>query len=179
MARNKYAKDYNLTEYTDRKGKVRTGYRYIGCTYTYIEDSKTVASAKKRLLICLLLGWVFAVAALLPRSGAMHTLYVVLPAAVCLAPLVILTDMTVSVLRLKQPFEHRHFDRINNNFPGACFILCLFAGFSLLGEVSVLARADVRTSGDVVFTVCMAALLGAGIGAFRSGKKLRLQVLPS
>ena len=168
MAKNKYAKDYAATEYTDSKGKTRKGYAYVGKKYHYTDPLKAEA-AKKPLAAALAAGWVSCVGAMVPNSGAMHALYIALPFAACLVPLMVVTDAAFYAMRGKDPFETRYFDKLNNNFPAACAILCMFVIFSLIGELTVLFGGKGRMPADLWF------LLGAGVLLFAAGYMFSLR----
>ncbi len=162
MARNRYVKDYRLIETVDERGRIRSSYEYIGAPYRFEAEGETLRKSKKRALALCPLLWLLFVAAMLPDSQAMRTMYVALPFVFSALPLGILTDILLSVCRAKEPLEHIHADKANNRLPPAALFSAVLPGASLLGELLRLILAGGMNGGDWLYAVfCLLLCLGS------------------
>ena len=80
MSRNKYVKDYRLEPSVTEKGKIKTKVRYVGGEFDFDRDRETVARSGRVLLYSSVLGWIAFIAALIPKTSVMRTLFFSLPA---------------------------------------------------------------------------------------------------
>ena len=167
MTRHRYIKDYRLIEFIDEKGRIRSDYEYIGADYRFRADGGRVKAAKRRVTAALILGWCCFLGALFPVSAAMHTFYVSFPYIFSAIPLGILADIALTTFRRKEPLEHRHADRLSNRLPAAALAAAILAGVSLAGEgIAVIAGPNRPVTGDLIFSVCAAAVCAAGVLVF-------------
>ena len=175
MAINRYVKDYRIVEEFNARGRVKTSYEYIGEPYYFTADKKEVSAAKKKSIAACVAAWICFIAALIPVSVSMHTLYIAVPFAFAALPLGILTDLIASVFSLKEPLEHRQADRLNVRFPLLTLSIMVLDGMALLGILINLIRGIAPAAGDAVFIPCAAALWACGGFAFRQRAKLAAQ----
>ncbi len=172
MAKNRYAKDYRLTEHFEAGGKIRTTYEYIGEDWRFREEPAVVEKEKKKALLRAAAGWLGFVTAMVPQSGAMHFLLIALPFAFCALPLAAFTDSAFAFRRMKEPLEHRHADRLNNRYPPVCLLWILFSGSAGIGQAVRMASGGEILAGDIVFSLCTVFLFLLGIRSFSAGKKI-------
>ena len=140
MSRNRYVGDYRIVESIDARGRVKSDYEYIGAPYVYAGDATAVKAARSRVALCCAVGWAAWLSALIPISAAMRALYVALPFAFAAIPLALTAGTAVSLFREKEPFEHRHADRLENRAPACTFFLALLGVVALIGEVRAALR---------------------------------------
>ena len=179
VTRNRYVGDYRIVESIDERGRIRSDYEYIGAPYVYAEGVRTVKAARLRAAMGCLVGWAAWVAALLPLSAAMRTLYVALPFAFDAVPLALATGIAARLFREKEPFEHRHADQLENRAPACTFFAMLLSGAALVGEGVNALRGMALLPGDAVFSAGAAILLACGLLCHRQWKRLRCRKAPS
>jgi hypothetical protein len=103
----------------------------------------------------------------------MRALYVARPFAFAAMPLALTAGTAVSLFREKEPFEHRHADRLENRAPACTFFLALLGVIALIGEAVNALRGAELLPGDGVFAVCAAVLVGCAIVCHRQWKHLK------
>ena len=175
MARNRYAKDYRLVETWNEKGKVKVSSEYIGEKYHFAADDPVIAEKKRKLTGLCIIGWIGFFAALFWYSAGMHTLYVALPFVFTAVPLTFLTDITVSFVRMKEPLENRHADRMNNRFPLAALMTALFMGFALAGEAVNVILGKELAAGDYLLMAGGLMVFAAGGLSFMERKNVEIE----
>ena len=173
MSRNRYVGDYRIVESIDGRGRVKSDYEYIGAPYAYAGDAQVVKAARTRVALCCLIGWAAWAAALFPVSAAMRSLYVALPFAFAAIPLALWAGTAVSLFRTREPFEHRHADRLENRAPACTFFVALLGVLALIGEAANALRETQMPAGDAVFTACGAAVVACAIAGHRQWKRLK------
>ena len=173
MSRNRYVGDYRIVESIDGRGRVKSDYEYIGAPWVYAGDPHGVSAARTRVAACCLVGWLAWIAALIPVSSAMRTLFVALAFAFAAIPLALITGTAVSLFREKPPFEHRHADRLENRAPACTFFTALLAVAALIGEAVNALRGAALLPGDAVFAACAAVLVACAIACHRQWKRLK------
>ena len=166
MARNRYARDYELTVTFNEKGRGKTTSRYIGNPWYFVHPSQA-AVLQKRMILILLAGWLGYIGAMLWESAAFHTLYICLPFAFTGVPLFMMTDLAVIFRGMREPMEHRHANRLNNRYPLLSVLLAVFPAFALAGEISVWVTGRAIWPGDLLFSVGALYLMLAGGYSFR------------
>lgn len=174
MAKNRYAKDYRLTEHFEAGGKIRTTYEYIGEDWRFREEPAVVEKEKKKALLRAAAGWLGFVTAMVPQSGAMHFLLIALPFAFCALPLAAFTDSAFAFRRMKEPLEHRHADRMNSRFPLSAMMTALFSAFALIGEAVNVILGKTLAAGDYVLMAGGLAVFAAGALAFMEKKNVEI-----
>lgn len=173
MSRNRYVGDYRIVESIDGRGRVKTDYEYIGAPYVYAGDAASVKAARTWVALGCAVGWAAWVAALIPVSAAMRALYIALPFAFAAIPLALWAGTAISLFRTREPFEHRHADRLENRAPACTFFVALLGVVALIGEaVSVLRGAELLP-GDGIFAACAAVLVACAVVCHRQWKRLR------
>lgn len=173
MSRNRYVADYRIVESIDSRGRIRSDYEYIGAPYVYARGMGAAKAARVRVAACCALGWAAWIGALLPLSSAMRRLYVALPFALVAVPLALTTGIAASLFSEREPFEHRHADRLENRAPACTFFAGLLGAVALVGEgVNVLLGAQLLP-GDGIFAAGAAALLVCAIVCHRQWKALK------
>ena len=173
MAKGKYVKDYRIVESLNSRGGIRLETEYIGEPYVFEKGLETAKKHRNLSLALCLIGWLAFVGALIPNSLGMRTLYVSLPFAFSALPLGLLSSLLLSLIRLKEPLEHRLADRCENRFPAQALGMTVLPGAALLGEgILWLAGAELLP-GDAVFAPCAAALCACGLGCFLQRGELR------
>ena len=173
MSRNRYVGDYRIVESIDARGRVKSDYEYIGAPYVYAGDATAVKAARSRVALCCAVGWAAWLSALIPISAAMRALYVALPFAFAAIPLALTAGTAVSLFREKEPFEHRHADRLENRAPACTFFLALLGVIALIGEAVNALRGAQLLPGDAVFAVCAAVVVACAILCHRQWRRLR------
>lgn len=176
MARNKYIRDYRLLEYLDEKGRIKTDYEYIGDYYRFSQP-KAAKKANRLVLAALAAAWAAFIMAIVPRSAAARTFYVILPFLFTAIPLWMGSELMLGVLRLPESFEHRVADRLDSRPRAVAWFMAALPAAALAGElVSFLAGGSVFSAGDISFSVGAAVLCAAGVftglmsGRFRTEK---------
>ena len=169
MTPDRYANDYKLTETVDEKGQSEFSYTYAGPVYSLRKDT----GKSRQILICTIAGWICFLAALIPNSVAMRVFYISLPFVFAVLPLWFLARTGIFLIRELRgndrsfSMKRKEADLINNTFPAAAFFCIVLPGISLIGQIVSLARGRWVIPGDVIFTICAAALAGLGIFLFR------------
>ena len=178
VSRNRFVGDYHLADSVDDRGKIRTEVEYVGSLYSFVKDAETVRKAKRRFLILCAAGWLMYVAAMIPVSVAMKTVYCAVPFVLIAVPLALLTGTAVEILPRKERFIHRYADRIDNRYPSSAAFMTGLAAIALLGEGVNLIRGLALQTGDIVFAVCAPLILLTGVLAFRNRNDLKCEKLP-
>ncbi|MBR3272653.1 MAG: hypothetical protein IKF98_01925 [Clostridia bacterium] len=173
MSRNRYVGDYRIVESIDGRGRVKTDYEYIGAPYVYAGDAASVKAARTRVALGCAVGWAAWVAALIPVSAAMRALYIALPFAFAAVPLALWAGTAISLFRTREPFEHRHADRLENRAPACTFFVALLGVVALIGEAVNVLRGAEWMSGDAMFALCAAILTVSAIVCHRQWKRLK------
>ena len=173
MSRNRYVGDYRIVESIDGRGRVVSGYEYIGRPWAFERDEATVRAARRVVAISCAVGWAAWLAALLPVSSATRTLYVALPFIFAALPLGLNTALCWRLFRQKPPFEHRHADQLHNRGPACSFFTALLCTLALIGEGVNALRGAALSAGDAVFIAGAALLMACGIACHRQWKRLR------
>lgn len=173
MSRNRYVGDYRIVESIDGRGRVKSDYEYIGAPWVYAGDAATVKAARSRVALCCAVGWAAWVAALIPVSSAMRSLFVALAFAFAAIPLALATGTALSLFREKPPFEHRHADRLENRAPACTFFTALLAVAALIGEAVNTLRGAAMLPGDAVFSACAVILAACAVICHRQWRRLR------
>ena len=174
MSINKYVGDYRLIEEFDEKGRVHHSHEYIGKPYYFVSGPDEVAAARKKLLILGAAAFVFYIAAMIPASDMMHSMFVSLPFAFCAVPLFILMTTVWQVPGgTKKPMERRLAERISNRIPQCGMFLMILSAAALIGTAGVIrsrifGSGSTFRTGNVIFTVMAASLMAAAVLIFRS-----------
>ena len=175
MAINRYRKDYSVTEYTDRNGKIRRGITYTGDPWEFSGGRERAKQAGRRIGLLVLMGWAFFLGALSVNTTAMRTLYVALPFAFAGLPLGLLTRCLFDLLWMDPVITGKQADRLNNYYPAEAFFLTVLTAFALLGDGFVILRGRGRFPADLVFVLCAAGLLVTGYRIFAFRKSITLE----
>ncbi|MBR1780976.1 MAG: hypothetical protein IJ751_06200, partial [Oscillospiraceae bacterium] len=130
MARNKFIRDYRLTERTDERGKTRRDYAYVGDAYHYVFPADAVRRTKRNLLICCAVGFAAFLGALLPRSAAAYIIYITLPFVFSALPLGIAAEAVLTAPRPDRPMERRQADKLENRLPAAAVFVVILPAVS-------------------------------------------------
>ena len=174
MSINKYVGDYRLIEEFDEKGRIHHSHEYIGKPYYFVSGPDEVAAAKKRLLILGTAAFVFYIAAMIPASDMMHSMFVSLPFAFYAVPLFILMTTVWSVPGgTGKPMERRQAERISNRIPQCGMFLMILSAGALIGTAGIiLMRAaggsGIFRTGNVIFSIMAASLMITAVMIFRS-----------
>ena len=168
MSRNRYIGDYHLADCLDDRGRIRTEVEYIGGLYSFSKDAGTVRKTKYQILILCAVGWLAYIGAMIPVSTATKTIYTALPFVFIAVPLGLLTGTALLIFPIKERFEHRFADRIENRYPSSCMFIVFLSAVSLLCEAVNLIRGLEMRKGDILFTACAFVILLVGVLAFRS-----------
>lgn len=172
MSRNRYIGDYHLADSLDERGRIHTEVEYVGAYYSFTGSPEEVARAKRRALLFNALGWAAYIAAMIPQSAAMRTVYTALFFALIAVPLALLTGTLAEVLPRKEKFQHRIADRLENRWPAASAFTVILSAAALAGEGVSLLRGLPLREGDAVFAGCAAAVLAAGMLMHRTRRFL-------
>ena len=173
MSRNRYVGDYRIVESIDGRGRVKSDYEYIGAPYVYAGDAASVKAARVRVALCCMVGWAAWLAALIPVSTAMRALCIALPFAFAAPPLALASGTAIGLFRQKEPFEHRHADRLENRAPACTFFVALLSAVALVGEAVNALRGVALLPGDAVFSAGAALLTACAILCHRQWKRLK------
>lgn len=173
MSRNRYVGDYRIVESIDGRGRVKSGYAYVGAPWAYAETAEVVRAARRNVTVCALVGWGAYVAALLPVSAATRTLFVSMPFILAAIPLAMIAALAWDLFRLKAPFEHRHADRLENRGPACSFFAILLSAIALAGEGINALRGVELLPGDAIFCGGAAALFACALVCHRQWKRLK------
>ena len=174
MSRNRYIGDYHLADSLDERGRIHTDVEYTGALYSFA-DPEAAGRAKKKALGLCLAGWAAYVAAMVPRSAAMRTIYSAIPFALAAIPLALATGTVFEILPLKERFIHRPADRLENRYPAAAAFLVFLPALALAGEAVTLICGTEPAAGDWVFIPCAAAVAAAGLLLRKTRTALRCE----
>ena len=178
MARNKYIGDYRLLESVDERGRLRVDYEYIGAHYRFAAGTAAAQKARRRTLALCAMRWAAFLAALLPQSTAMRTIYVSLPFAFSALPLGMLTALALSARKAAEPMEHPLADQLTNAYPPRALFTAILPGIALLGEgIRLLAGPGALFPGDGIFALGALGLTVCGALAFAGRKALAAEKL--
>ena len=103
----------------------------------------------------------------------MRALYIALPFAFAAIPLALWAGTAISLFRTREPFEHRHADRLENRAPACTFFVALLGVVALIGEAVNVLRGAEWMSGDAMFALCAAILTVSAIVCHRQWKRLK------
>ena len=171
---NRYIADYRIVETVDERGRIRSGYEYIGAPYDYAEGADAVKRARGRVAGCCAAGWTAYAAALAPVSKAARALYTALPFAFIALPLFMISALCADLFRQKPPFEHRFADRLENRGPACSFFTALLGAVALAGEAVNALRGGLLP-GDAAFAAGAAALVACGVACHRQWRDLKCE----
>ena len=166
MARKKYIRDYRLIETVDERGRIRSDYEYIGKHYVYVLGPEAARREKRLALALCLAGWLAYIAALLPRSETMRTVYTALPLLFSAIPLGVLTDTLFSAAPAKEPLLHQQADMLANRYPPAALWTAILPGASLLGTALRRMLGGTWIPGDLAPLLAAAVLTAEGLFLF-------------
>lgn len=138
MSRNKYIKDYQLNRYVDEKGKLRTSTYYVGDRFVFSRDESMVKRDSKILLASCAVGWLGFVASLFPVTKLLHLAYFSLPFVLVALPLWLVSEVAVSLLTAKSPYEHKQSDKFTKGLKARSIFLLILASLLLVGWVVAL-----------------------------------------
>ena len=169
---NRYIADYRIVETVDERGRIRSGYEYIGAPYDYAEGADAVSRARGGIARVCVAGWAAYVIALVPVSRATRTLYTALPFAFIALPLFMISGLCAALFRQKPPFEHRFADRLENRGPACSFFTALLGAIALVGEAVNAVRGGLLP-GDAAFAAGAAALVACGAVCHRHWRSLK------
>ena len=173
--RNKYSGDYRLLETFSEDGRIHTDYEYIGKPFIYAERSDKAEKMRGRVILPALVSIAAWVAAMIPFSYAMRSLWVALPFAAVIIPLAMLAELLFSVRKLGEKAEHRYADRLNNRYPALAVTACFFSAVSLTACVIRLAVRKTAVFGDAVFAVCSILIFACAAAVFRRRALFRME----
>ena len=172
MSRNKYVKDYRLEPTVNEKGKIRTKAVYVGGEYDYDLDRETVRRSGRVLASASVLGWIAFVAALVPKTSVLRSLYFALPFAFCALPLFLVSETALFDARKEPPLEHRTADRLSAGIVFRSVLFLVFSAASVVGyAVSVIRNFRSAVPADIVAGVSSALLLVCAVAVFAVRKK--------
>ena len=175
MTVNKYVGDYRLIEEFGEDGHVKTSTEYIGDYYYYLAGPDVRQKATYAVLAAVIAEWVFWIAALVPYSTVMQRMYVSLPFAFAAVPLFMLTGVIWHILRLKEPLEHRHADKIQNRYPATCAIGGLLEAIALIAAIITVLLAGGAQTGDFIFLGCCLGAVCMSLFIFAQKESFVLQ----
>ncbi len=173
LARERYSRDYRITEKFDEKGRVHVDYEYIGEDYRFAGGEKQLRRERRTALVLCAAGWAAYIAALLPRTEAMHRLYIALPFIFLAVPLAMYADFYLAFVRMPEVLEHRHADRLNNRYPFIAFLLTVFSLIPAAAESILLFTGSIQGGfEDIFFLLCAILLFCIGAYMFRNREKI-------
>ena len=176
MISRKYSGDYRLVDNVTERGGIRTEAEYVGGDYFFCSGRETAARLGARLTALSLALCACYVAALLPRSGASRVMYAVLPFAFSALPLGFLTGSSLALLRAREPLRRETADKISHRLPACALWALILSAAGRLGEGAAALSGDGRMLwGDIVFSVCAAAIAGGSGLVFSRRSLLRTE----
>ena len=150
MSYRKYLNDYRVEQYTDEKGRVRTGAVYIGGDFVL---SRPFSAGDKRLVLALsILPWLSIIGALIPNTGASRAAYVIMPYVFSALPLFFLTDSAFALQSRDEFLTRERAHRISSRLSlGSLFAAVLSAAsFIALILTAIFKWVELFTS-DILF----------------------------
>ena len=167
MSRNKYVKDYRLEPSVTEKGKIKTKVRYVGGEFDFNLDRERVARSGRVLFSASVLGWIAFLAALIPKTSVLRTLYFALPFAFCALPLFFISELAFFDAKKEPPLEHRTADRLSAGLVFRAVLFLVFAAASLVGyAVSLILNFRSATPADAVPGASAVLLLLCALATF-------------
>lgn len=176
MAKGKYNRDYRLIEEFPEKGRVRTGYEYIGDPWFLCSEEKVFQSDMKKALLFVIIAAAAFIIPLIPYTGMMHKLWIALPYVFTLLPLFMTGDLVVTMRSIKNPMEHRFADKLNNGYPPRTLAMCYLSGVALVSEIVYLVMNGLSITGDILMAICTAVLFICGVMLFKMRGSFRAEV---
>lgn len=176
MAKQRYSRDYRLSETFDEKGRVHVDYEYIGDDWFFVSDPDVIRREKKLALLFCLVGWAAWISSLIPASAGMHRLYIALPYIFLAVPLAMYVNFTSAFFKMKEPMEHRHADRLNNKYPLIGFLMTVFGMISAILEAILLLRGLGSGKADILLEACALIILYLGASIYRRKDKVQAAV---
>ena len=184
MAKNRYARDYELLEDITPDGRFQTRVRYKGDYYRFVSDERQIRRMKRRCMICCAAGWAGYIGAMLLPGAAMRVLFVSLSFAAIAVPLFLLTQITAVLVKAGESvrgsgaeavggsgkgfLRRREADLFNHRFPAAAFFVMIFSLAALAGSGVALLTGTVFLSGDWLWLAGDLLLAFCGGVLFRS-----------
>ncbi|MBR6916133.1 MAG: hypothetical protein IKN36_07225 [Clostridia bacterium] len=135
MSRKKYINDYKIEREVDGKGRIKSTARYAGGYFRFTGDEAAVFKKRTILAAAAAVAVIAYVAALIPRTAAMHLAYFSLPFIFTAIPIYLLIDCVVSLYREKSPFKRRTADKFTNRVRRGAVILMVFSAGSAVGFI--------------------------------------------
>jgi len=176
MAKQRYSRDYRLSETFDEKGHVHVDYEYIGDDWFFVSNPDVILREKKLAILFCVIGWTVWIGSLIPPTAGMHRLYIALPYVFLAVPLAMYVRFTSAFYQMKEPLEHRHADRLNNKHPLTGFLMTVFGMISAILEAILLLRGQGSGSADIILEACALVLLYLGASIYRRKDKIRAEV---
>lgn len=162
MVSRKYTKDYRVDYEQGKHGRIKTNTYYVGDYYSFVSEPHQVARAKRIYLICTVL-CVASFASFAVKSTAAYTMYVSIPQALAVFPLMYLVMGVYGLLVRKAPFTREQSDKTSNRIISSSFGVLLFSTVALCGDVVCwfVNSSNMQYPGDIVTTVLLFVLCAA------------------
>ena len=133
MAGRKYASDYRLEQHILPNGKSQSIPVYQGTYFEFVAKPDRLLFLQHLLFACSGGMFLLLLPMLLDNTRLGRTVYVILPAAFALLPLVLLFAGAWRLKKTQSPFIREHRDKTDKRIRGACVALAVLLGISCIG----------------------------------------------
>ena len=181
---NRQIKKYNDEYITDISGSSKDGVIYIGDWYVFEKDSSTVFKAKICILILSLLSaLLFGVAGFLDAQAS-FTAYVFMPYIITFLPIVYSVADGFKLISYDDKLTHKQYDKSVVNLKHTSIATIVLSILSLIGNIVMYIMAigfdkfQIKNIYyDIIFTLCVAAILISNIFIFFVRKNLKCETI--
>ena len=172
MSGRKYATDYKIEKHLTASGKVETILHYQGKRFAFLGSEEQIRRLCLQLWVCV--GAIFALLLpiLLDNTSLSRTVYIVLPAALSLAPLYLVAASTWLIGRVEQPFIREQRDKTDNRLRGASVVLAVLLGIGCGGCIAPWILKGIAAQ-EIFCVICLFLAFGVSLYLLTLRKKAK------
>ena len=176
MSYRKYLKDYEIEEYVDEKGRVKTRAVYSAGYYAV---SPAVAHGDKIIMLAFsFLSWVLLIGALVFETGAARLWYVILPFTFTVFPLFYMTAASVSLMFGDDKLTRERAEKMSRRLPTSPLIAAILTGAAFIGLVAtaLISWGSIPLN-DILFAVFALAVSFSASLVYTKCRRLKTEVI--
>lgn len=175
VAGKNYRNDYRVVRRVGPGGRRFRDVEYIGEAYSYPQGPEETDRQRRGAVILCAAGAAVFIAALIPVSAASHTFWITFPFLFAAVPLGLIAEAVITAPKGGKTLERRQADKLAERYPAACVFLIGLCALSLVGEIVCAVRGGAEGTGDIVFSVCDAALCVCGVLLFHKRRSFDIR----
>lgn len=162
MAGRKYASDYKIEKHLTAGGKVETTLSYQGKRFEFLGTEDQIRRLRLQLWIGVAAVFLLLLPMLLDNTSLSRTVYIVLPAALALAPLYMLGATAWLLGTVERPMIREHRDKTDGRLRGASVALAICLGISCAGCIVHGFLAGIAQQ-EIFCVICLFLAFGVSV----------------